>query len=243
MTARDHDGEGRARRDRPEDRAAAVDRHLGCGAHDAAWGGGGHRCPPGGPVVVALCLVALAVLVVVLFVAGVHKNAQINRLRHHGVAVTVTVSGCLGLFGGSGSNPAGYACQGTFTLDGHRYSEDIPGNVLRLRGRRSEPWPCPATPRSCRRAHAVATERASASVFVVPAILLGAGRARALPWSRRRGSPELRSTSPSPPKTTFCSHRPTSQRRRAARRRDGRATLSRCPAVAMTTTWAAPRPD
>ena len=125
-----------------------------------------------GRVVVALCLVTLAVLVVVLFVAGVHKNDQINRLRAHGVPVTVTVSGCLGLLGGSGSNPAGYACRGTFTLDGHRYSEDIPGNVLRPPGTKVEAVAVPDNPPLLSTRHDVATERASASVFVVPAILL-----------------------------------------------------------------------
>ncbi|MGA2035977.1 MAG: hypothetical protein ABSH04_00090, partial [Acidimicrobiales bacterium] len=55
-----------------------------------------------GRVVVGVCLVALAALVLVLFLAGIQKNAQINRLRKHGVAIDVTVSGCLGLMGGSG---------------------------------------------------------------------------------------------------------------------------------------------
>jgi hypothetical protein len=125
-----------------------------------------------GRVIVGICLVALAVLVVLLFVAGVHKNAQINRLRQHGVPVTVTVSGCLGLLGGSGSNPAGYACQGTFTLDGHRYSESIPGNALRSPGTKVRAVAVSGAPPLLSTVHAVATDRASASVFVVPSILL-----------------------------------------------------------------------
>ncbi len=84
-----------------------------------------------GRVAVGLCLVALAVVAAILFVVGAHKNAQITRLRQHGVPVTVTVTGCLGLLGGSGSNAAGYACKGRFVLDGHRYLESVPGNVLR----------------------------------------------------------------------------------------------------------------
>jgi hypothetical protein len=124
-----------------------------------------------GRVVVALSLVALAVVAVVLLVAGVHKNDQINSLRTHGVPVTVTVSGCLGLLGGSGSNPAGYACRGTFALDGHRYSEDIPGNVLRPPGTKVQAVAVPGNPPLLSTRHAVATERASASVFIVPAIL------------------------------------------------------------------------
>jgi len=124
-----------------------------------------------GRVVAAICLVALAVAAALLLVAGVHKNSQINRLRQHGVPVTVTVSGCRGLLGGSGSNPAGYACQGTFTLDGHRYRESIPGNTLRPPGTKVRAVAVSGNPPLLSTAHAVATDRASASVFVVPIIL------------------------------------------------------------------------
>lgn len=125
-----------------------------------------------GRVVVALCLVALTVLMVILFVAGYHKNEQINRLRQHGVPVTVTVSGCLGLLGGSGSNPAGYACQGTFTLGGHRYRESIPGTALHPPGTKVLAVAVAGDPPLLSTRHAVATDRASAIVYVVPAILL-----------------------------------------------------------------------
>ena len=39
-----------------------------------------------------LFLVALAALTVFLAVVGLHQNAQINRLRQHGVTVVVTVT-------------------------------------------------------------------------------------------------------------------------------------------------------
>ncbi len=125
-----------------------------------------------GRVVAAICLVALAVVAVVLLVAGIHKNAQINDLRQHGVDVNVTVTGCLGLLGGSGSNQAGYACTGTFTLGGHRYSEDIPGNALRNPGTKVSAVAVAGDPPLLDTRHTVATEHASASVFIVPVILL-----------------------------------------------------------------------
>jgi len=125
-----------------------------------------------GRVVIGVCLVALAVLVVVLFVVGAHKNAQITRLHQDGVAVQVKVTGCLGLLGGSGSNAAGYACTGTFTLDGHRYREAIPGTALHPPGSRIRAVAVPGDPPLLSTARAVATEHASWSVFVVPAILL-----------------------------------------------------------------------
>jgi hypothetical protein len=125
-----------------------------------------------GRVVLGICLVGLLVLVVVLFVAGANKNAQINQLRNHGVAVNVTVTGCLGLLGGSGSNPAGYACTGTFTLDGHRYRESVPGNVLRPPGTKVAAVAVPGDPPLLDTHHAVANEHASLGVFAVPTILL-----------------------------------------------------------------------
>jgi hypothetical protein len=125
-----------------------------------------------GRVVVALSLVALAVVAVVLTVAGFHKNDQINRLRQHGVPVTVTVTGCLGLLGGSGSNAAGYACQGTFRFGAHRYSEAIPGNALRPPGSKVSAVAVAGDPPLLATSHDVATQRASVGVFVVPAILL-----------------------------------------------------------------------
>jgi len=125
-----------------------------------------------GRVVIGLCLIALAGLVIGLYVAGAHKNAQISGLRQHGVAVEVKVTGCLGLLGGSGSNVAGYACAGTFALDGHRYREDLPGTDLRAPGSLVKAVAVPGDPPLLSTARDVATQRASAGVYLVPSILL-----------------------------------------------------------------------
>ena len=125
-----------------------------------------------GRVFGALCLVTLAVLSIALFVAGAKKNDQINSLRYHGVAVEVTVTTCLGLLGGSGSNPAGYECKGTFALGGHRYREDIPGNTIRTPGATLRAVAVPGNPPLLSTARAVATDRASGKVFIVPTILI-----------------------------------------------------------------------
>src|SRR5271166_5224634 len=66
-----------------------------------------------GHVVGGVGLVAMAVIIIVLVVVGIQKNAQITRLRQQGVAVKLTVSACLGMMGGSGSNLVGYQCRGT----------------------------------------------------------------------------------------------------------------------------------
>ena len=125
-----------------------------------------------GYVVFAICLVALAATVITLFVAGVQKNAQINRLRQQGVPVEVTVSGCLGLMGGSGSNLAGYDCKGTFTLDGHRYSAAIPGNVLYPPGSMLPGVAVPEDPALLSTPSAMATQHTSWRVFILPTVLL-----------------------------------------------------------------------
>jgi hypothetical protein len=123
-------------------------------------------------LVAAACLMALAAAIIVLFVAGVEKNAQITRLRNQGIPVEVTVSGCLGLMGGSGSNTAGYDCTGSFTLGGHRYREAIPGNVLYSPGTRIRAVAVPQDPALVSTPSALGTQHASARVFLLPAVLL-----------------------------------------------------------------------
>jgi hypothetical protein len=126
-----------------------------------------------GRVAVGVCLVALAVLVIVLFVAGWKKNAQITRLHQHGVPVTVTVTGCTGLLGGSGSNPVGYACRGTFTVGGRRYGGPIPGNVLYPPGATLRAVTVPSDPSLMTPVGQLAREHPSGNVFVLPTILVG----------------------------------------------------------------------
>ena len=70
-----------------------------------------------GKIFVWVILVTLAVLVVVFSLVGVHKNQQDNRLHNDGVPVAFTVSSCTGLVGGSGSNPVGYVCHGSYMLE------------------------------------------------------------------------------------------------------------------------------
>lgn len=125
-------------------------------------------------VVVGLFLATLAVLGVVFIVVGVNKNQQINELKDHGVPVTYVVSTCVGLLGGSGSNGAGYSCQGTYTIDGHRYSQNLPGSSLYASGDRVEAISVRSDPTLLSTPAILAGERASANVFVLPAVLLGA---------------------------------------------------------------------
>jgi hypothetical protein len=126
------------------------------------------------PVVLGIIVVTLAVLVVVLTVAGLHSNGQINRLRGQGKSVTVTITGCLGLLGGSGSNAAGYSCHGVYELDGHDYREPLPGSTFYRPGARIPALAVPGDPALVSPLAVIDTQHASASVFIAPALLAGA---------------------------------------------------------------------
>jgi hypothetical protein len=123
-------------------------------------------------VAVTLGMATLLILAVVFFVVGIHKNGQITSLERHGAAVSDTVTGCVGLLGGSGSNSAGYRCWGVFTIDGHRYTKDIPGTVLRPIGSKVPVLADTADPGLITTASELNGEHASDGVFIVPALLL-----------------------------------------------------------------------
>ncbi len=125
-----------------------------------------------GRILAGMVLVSLAALVVVLFVAGVEKNAQIGGLRRHGVIVEVTVTRCTGLLGGSGSNAAGYVCSGTFTLDGRRYHDVIPGNKIRDPGTHVRAVTIASAPGLLSTVADVKSEHTSWRVFVLPSVLV-----------------------------------------------------------------------
>ena len=123
-------------------------------------------------IVLGILLVTLAALVVVFTAIGVHKNRQINDLHDRGVAVTVTVTSCQGLLGGSGSNGAGYSCRGTYELGGHDYNELLPGTAFHAPGATIPSVAVPGDPALMSPVSVVDSEHASASVYSLPAILL-----------------------------------------------------------------------
>jgi hypothetical protein len=124
-----------------------------------------------GQVALGLVLAALAVLTIAFTVIGVHKNQQADRLHNDGVPVTFTVTGCLGLLGGSGSNAAGYSCHGTYGLDGHRYTELLPGTAFHAPGSAVSAVAVPGDPALVSPTSIVRNEHSSSSVFILPAVL------------------------------------------------------------------------
>jgi hypothetical protein len=127
-----------------------------------------------GQVAVGIVLVTLAVLAVVFTVVGIHTNQQDDRLHDDGVPVTFTVTGCLGLLGGSGSNAAGYACRGTYSIDGKHYAGvQLPGASFHRPGSTVAAIAVPGDPALVSPASIVATEHSSTGAFVLPAVLAG----------------------------------------------------------------------
>jgi len=124
-----------------------------------------------GRVVVGLCLVTLLALVVIFTVAGMQKNSQISRLRHNGVPVTVTVTHCLGLMGGSGSNAAGESCSGSFTIHGTRYTESLPGTAFHQIGATVAATVVPNDPALVSPNNILESEHTTLNVYLLPLIL------------------------------------------------------------------------
>ena len=146
-------------------------------------------------VALGIVLVTLAVLAVVFTVIGIHDNDQTDELHNQGVPVQVTITSCQGLLGGSGSNGAGYSCRGAYELGGHRYDEVLPGTALHAPGTVIRALAVPSDPTLVSPLSVIDSEHASASVFILPAILLVVFVAVvvALLLRRRRTRPEDRS--------------------------------------------------
>jgi hypothetical protein len=125
-----------------------------------------------GQVALGIVLVTLAILAIVFTIVGIHTNQQDDRLHRDGVPVTFTVTGCLGLLGGSGSNAAGYSCRGSYTLDGKHYSGlQLPGDSFHRPGTTVAAVAVPGDPALVSPASIVANEHSSAGAFVLPVVL------------------------------------------------------------------------
>jgi hypothetical protein len=125
-----------------------------------------------GRVVLVVCLVALTVVGLVLLIAGIRNNDQANSLRQRGVPVTVTVTHCLGLIGGTGAQGAGYSCTGTYVLDGQLYHQAIPGLAFHAVGSTLPGVAVPGDPKLLSTPSQLALQHASWRVFILPGILL-----------------------------------------------------------------------
>jgi hypothetical protein len=76
------------------------------------------------------------------------------------------------LLGGSGSNAAGYSCDGAYVIGGHRYSEPLPGTTLYQPGAKVRALAVPGDPALVSPLDVIDGQHSSASVYVLPLILL-----------------------------------------------------------------------
>jgi hypothetical protein len=70
-------------------------------------------------------LVLFALAIALSFASTLNDHSRLDRMKAHGVPVSVTITNCVGNMGGSGSNVAGYVCRGTYAIDGVKYNEII----------------------------------------------------------------------------------------------------------------------
>jgi hypothetical protein len=120
----------------------------------------------------AILCVVLAVVITVGFLSAARDNARIERLKSHGVLVTVTVSNCVGNIGGSGSNAAGFTCRGTYQVGGVRYREVIGSKTtFSSSGSLVRGVADPVRPSTIELASAVKASSTSASKYIVPSLL------------------------------------------------------------------------
>jgi hypothetical protein len=123
-------------------------------------------------VVAVLLLVVLAVLVVIVALEAGNQNSRMHRLRQHGVPVTVTVTSCEGVLGGTGTAASSFICQGSFTLDGQTHTEVIDGNQQNLPlGSTIRGVTIPTDPALLSTASAVAGAHADWKAFITAGIL------------------------------------------------------------------------
>jgi len=73
----------------------------------------------------ALGVAIVAAVLAASFISITNDNARIDRLKAHGIPVSVTVVACIGNLGGSGSNGAGFTCRGDYRVGATTYHELI----------------------------------------------------------------------------------------------------------------------
>jgi hypothetical protein len=140
--------------------------------------------------VAALCVAVLVALIVDLTMAAAHQGAQLSTLRHQGVPVEVTVTGCLAVGSGVGMGIEYWQCRGAYALGGETFNEVIRGsrNLLDA-GQQLSALAVPGRPALVSTVSAVAQRHSAWTRYVAPALLGVAAVLVVLGWvllSRRR---------------------------------------------------------
>jgi hypothetical protein len=144
-------------------------------------------------IVAVSCAIVLAAVAVALAVGAAHRNARFAALRHNGVPVTATVTGCLAISSGVGMGIEYWQCRGDYTVAGRTYNEVIGGSRQLLeRGQTVDAVASSAHPTVVATAAAVSKAGTSGTSYAVPVVLGAAAVALVAGWlvlsrrSRRR---------------------------------------------------------
>jgi hypothetical protein len=121
--------------------------------------------------VVGFCLVLLSTMTVVLATQAIRERSRELRLRDHGVAVEVTVTGCVAIASGTGITESGFNCRGSFVLNGRTDAAVIGGTqALYPVGAVVQAVADPNDPTNLSTATAVNARHASSTAFIPAAI-------------------------------------------------------------------------
>ena len=125
-------------------------------------------------LVLALSIAGLLAAVVVTTVSAGSQNSRADSLRHHGVPVIVTVTGCTGYGSGIAQAVNYYQCTGTFELGGRQYREVIGGQRAQVAtGQKLAAVAVPGAPATVTTAASVAKPGSRFAPYITP-IVLGA---------------------------------------------------------------------
>jgi hypothetical protein len=150
-------------------------------------------------VLVGLCLLALIGLAIALTISAASQNSRLDQLRHQGVPVEATVTGCLGISSGIGMGVEYWECRGSYVLDGHHYNEVIGGSRAHLQdGEKVPAIAVPGHPTLLSTATGVAKKSSSWTPYIT-SMILGGVSLISVPgyvlWLRRHPKgPSLRSS-------------------------------------------------
>jgi hypothetical protein len=83
-------------------------------------------------VIASVGVLVLLGVAVATTVSAANHNSNLDTLRHHGVPVRATVTGCEGIGSGIGMGISYYDCRATYTLAGQTYNEILGGSRSQL---------------------------------------------------------------------------------------------------------------
>jgi hypothetical protein len=83
-------------------------------------------------VILVGVLLALLTIIIALTISAARENARADTVRHRGVPVQVSVTGCQGISSGIGMGIEYWECRGTYHLAGRSYNEVMGGSRAHL---------------------------------------------------------------------------------------------------------------